>query len=92
VLILGRLLDEVRIHQVYLVSLINEKLLVNAYPLVVFGLIVESDQVNVQLWILVTFKTFLKSKYLHRLTHALLNIVDQMHMLKRADHDKQDLV
>ena len=91
-LILGGLLDKVGIHEVHLITLIDEKLLVDANPLVILCLVIERYRVDMQLRILVTLEALLQPKDLHWLAHALLDIMNEMHMLQSTDHHEQDLV
>lgn len=92
VLVLRGLLQVVRVHQVHLVALVDEVLLVDVGPFVVLGQVVQGDGVDLQFGVLEALEALLELVDLHVLAVALLEVVDEVHVLGRADHDEEDLV
>ena len=68
VLILGGFLQVVGKHEMHLVVLVHEVLLVNVRPLVVLGQVVQCDCVDENLWIQELVEALLKLEYLYVLT------------------------
>lgn len=75
-----------------LVLLINVEVLINILPYSIFILVVQKYRLNLELWVLDSFKVMRKLVYLHMFTLANLQVMHQMHMLALADHNEKHLV